>query len=232
LTKAKNNSERRARAATKRVPRKRDPQATVEALLDAAREVLSRDGAEGLHVTEVARRAGVSRATAYLHFPTREQLMAATAASVSDRLFAAVFDDPAFAPGQPMEAVSARGMIEHLAGFAMDNPELCRIWLHEVLSSERPATDKFWHRYMAAMERFAASELAQEGIDVEVHSILMLAGTFLWPMWAQAQVRTARQRQEMVNRFANEMVRLTFNGTLRPDKFAEFRARWNRRESE
>jgi AcrR family transcriptional regulator len=232
LTKANKISERRPRTAVKRVPRKSDPQATVEALLDAARNVLSRDGAEGLHVTQVARRAGVSRATAYLHFPTRERLMAATAASVSDKLFGAVFDYPAFAPDQPMEAVSVREMIQHLAGFAMDNPELCRIWLHEVLSSERPATDKFWRRYMAAMERFAASELAQEGIDVEVHSILMLAGTFLWPMWAQGQARTARQRQEMVDRFANEMLRLTFNGTLRPDKFEEFRARWNRQESE
>lgn len=232
MTKTKNSSERRVPTAAKRATRKRDPQATVESLLEAAQKILSRDGAEGLHVTQVARRAGVSRATAYLHFPTREQLMAATAASVSDRMFAAVFDDPAFAPGQPMEAVSVRGMIDHLAGFAMDNPELCRIWLHEVLSSKRPATDRFWRRYMAAMERFAASDLAQDGIDVEVHSILMLAGTFLWPMWAQAPVRTARQRQEMVDRFANEMVRLTFNGTLRPDKFEELAARLSKRESE
>ncbi len=178
---------------------------------------------EGLHVTQVARLAGVARATAYLHFPTREQLMTATAAAVSDQLFKAVFDDPAFAPEQPMEAVSVRWMIQHLAGFAMDNPELCRVWLHEVLSSERPATDRFWNRYMIAMERFAASELAQEGIDVEVHSILMLAGTFLWPVWARAQTRTARDHQEMVDRFTSEMVRLTFNGVFQRDEFCRDR---------
>ena len=222
----------RANKVKPRISRKRDPQATRELLLEAARDVLSRDGADALHVTQVARLAGVNRGTAYQYFQTREQLVEATAAWVSDQLFGAVFDDPAFAPDQPMEAVSVRGMIQHLAGFAMDNPELCRIWLHEVLSSERPATDKFWRRYMAAMERFAGSELAQEGIDVEVHSVVMLAGTFLWPVWVRAHARTAKERQEMADRFTNEMLRLTFNGTLRPEKFAEFMQMFSRESHE
>ena len=193
--------------------------------------MLSRDGVEGLHVTQVAHRAGVHRGTAYLHFPTREQLVKATTASVSDKLFSAVFDDPAFAPDQPMQAVSVRGMIQHLAGFAMDNPELCRIWLYEVLNSEQPASDRFWQRYMAAMERFVASDLAQEGIDAEVHSVIMLAGTFLWPVWVRAQARSAKERQDMADRFATEMIRLTFNGTLRPEKFAALAARLDRKKT-
>jgi AcrR family transcriptional regulator len=204
------------RAKRKSAARKRDPHATREALLRAAREVLSRDGAEGLQVTRVARRAGVTRATAYLHFRTRDQLLKATAEWVSDALYAAVFDYPAFAPDQPLEAVSASEMIQHLSGFAMDNPELCGIWLQEVLSSDQPGTDKFWCRYMQAMERFAASDLAHEGLDVEVHTVLMLAGTFLWPVWIQSQARSAKARDVMASRFRQEMMRLAFNGVLRP----------------
>jgi AcrR family transcriptional regulator len=220
---------RPASRSEKRAARPRNPRATVEALLEAAREVLSQQGSEGLHVTEVARRAGVTRATAYLHFPTRERLMEATVASVSDRLFNAVFADPAFAPGQPLEAVHPRDMIGHLSGFAMEHPELCRAWLHEVLSAESPAMDRFWNRYMAAMRRFASSDLAQPDIDVEVHSVLMLAGTFLWPVWTRAKASSARQRHRMAERFTSEMLRLTLNGVVRPEQAAAFQARVRKR---
>jgi hypothetical protein len=97
----------------------------------------------------------------------------------------------------------------------MDNPALCGIWLQEVLSSDFHANDKFWQRYMQAMERFADSELAQQGIDVEVHTVLMLAGTFLWPVWVRARARSGKERDAMARRFRDEMVRLAFHGVLR-----------------
>jgi len=67
--------------------RKRDPEGTREAILEAAREVLAQDGKEGLSVAQVAQRAGVNRGTAYQHFQTREQLIEATAAWVSEKLY-------------------------------------------------------------------------------------------------------------------------------------------------
>src|ERR1700734_2406244 len=81
----------------KRVRRKRDPEGTREAILEAAREVLAQDGKEGVSVAQVAQRAGVNRGTAYQHFQTREQLIDATAAWVSDKLYRSVFGDPAVA---------------------------------------------------------------------------------------------------------------------------------------
>ena len=41
-----------------RTRRKRDPDRTREAILEAAREVLAQDGKEGVSVVQVARRAG------------------------------------------------------------------------------------------------------------------------------------------------------------------------------
>src|SRR3974390_3361589 len=89
----------------KRAGKKRDPARTREAILEAAREVLAQDGKEGLSVAQVAQLAGVNRGTAYQHFQTREQLIEATAAWVSDKLFRAVFGDPIVTREQTMEAI-------------------------------------------------------------------------------------------------------------------------------
>jgi AcrR family transcriptional regulator len=213
--------------------RKRDPERTREAILEAAREVLAQDGKEGLSVARVAQLAGVNRGTAYQHFQTREQLIEATAAWVSDRLFQAVFGDEAHADADPnvaaddhaVEAVNAR-----LVAFAMENPALGRIWLFEVLSSKRPSADRFWRQYASNFARFAETKLAQPDIDTEALSVLFLAGTFIWPVWARAHARSPKERQQMGERYAREVLRLTLHGTLRPEKYPELVARLGRKK--
>jgi AcrR family transcriptional regulator len=204
----------------RRVRGKRDPEGTREAILEAAREVLARDGKEGLSVAQVAQCAGVNRGTAYQHFETREELIEATAAWVSEKLYRAVFGDPAIARDQAVETVSVEALTHHLSNFAMENPELGRIWLFELLSSRRPANDAFWRQYQSNLERFAATELAQPGIDTEVASVIMLAGFFLWPVWARSHARTPKERQQMAERFSREVLRISMHGTLRPEKYA------------
>ena len=206
---------------TRRPRRKRDPQSTREAILEAALQQLSQDGKEGVSVAQVAQRAGVNRGTAYQHFQTREQLIEATAAWVSDKLYRSVFGDPAVAREQPVESVSVAGITEQLAEFAMENPEIGRIWLFEVLSSRRPTNDPFWQQYVTNFERFAKTNLAQPGIDPEVVSVLLLAGAFLWPVWARAHARSAKERQQMAKRFTREVLRLCLHGTLRPEKYPD-----------
>jgi AcrR family transcriptional regulator len=58
-----------------RKPRRADAERSVSAILDAALEGLASD--PDVSMAEIARRAGVSRATTYVHFPTREVLVAA-----------------------------------------------------------------------------------------------------------------------------------------------------------
>src|SRR6188508_2978690 len=100
--------------------RPRQPDRTRELILEAAREVLAQDGKEGLSVAQVAQRAGVNRGTAYQHFQTREQLIEATAAWVSDKLYRAVFGDPAVPHEGPVKAVDIEAVNDHLAEFAME----------------------------------------------------------------------------------------------------------------
>jgi AcrR family transcriptional regulator len=212
----------------KRTRRKRDPEATREAILEAAREVLAQDGKEGVSVVEVARRAGVNRGTAYQHFQTREQLIEATAAWVSDKLYRAVFGDPAVVRGQrelPVDSIEVEAVNENLARFAMENPELGRIWLFEVLSSAQPSNDPFWQYYESNFKRFAKTALAQPGIDVEVLSVLLISGAFIWPVWVRAHARSAKDREQMMKRYTREILRLTLHGTLRPEKYPELDSR-------
>lgn len=212
----------------KRVRGTRNPDGTREAILEAAREVLAQDGQEGLSVSQVARRAGVNRGTAYQHFQTREQLIEATAEWVSDKLFHAVYGNLVDVTSQTVDSVGIRRVTEHLADFAMENPELGRAWLFELLSSRRPASDRFWREYESSFEELAKTEFAQPGIDTEVVSVLTLAGMFLWPVWARAHTRNAKERQQMAKRFSREVLRLSLHGTLRPEKFPELDMRMDK----
>ena len=59
---------------------------TRERLLVAAREVVAKDGLEGLTLRAIARHAGVSHGAPLRHFPTLASLLAAVAAGGFDRL--------------------------------------------------------------------------------------------------------------------------------------------------
>lgn len=203
--------------------RKRNPDGTRTAILEAAGKLLAKDGPEGLSVSQVAQLAGVNRGTAYQHFPTREQLLEATTSWVSDRLRSAVFGDEP--PAEDVTQIDPQNVAERMVAFAMENPELGRVWLFEVLSSSRPTSDPFWNQYRSQFEKFAQTDMAQPGIDVEVHAVIMLIGTFLWPVFARAHARTAKERQQLAKRYSNEMLRLSLHGTMRPEKFPDLDSR-------
>jgi len=201
--------------------RPRDPVATREAILEAASHLLAKDGPEGISLSEVAHAAGVNRGTAYQHFETRENLIQATVDWASDRLFRAAFGDPETLGERQVEQVDTMDLTERVAVFAMANPELCRVWLMQVLGSPDPSKDIFWREYQGSFERFARTDLAVAGIDTEVLSVMMLAGLFLWPMWAQAHSDDVDARANLARRFARECLRISLHGTMRPEHFPD-----------
>jgi len=210
------------RASSERGKRRRprDPTATREAILAAARTVLASDGRDALSLTKVAHLAGVNRGTAYQHFKTREDLVKATVAWVSEHLADTVFGEPDESGSVP--DATQRPVYEVITGlveFAVENPGLGRIWLFEVLASENPGEDVFFRRFELATRELADSGYGEEGIDAEALSVIMLGGYFLWPLWVRAGARTKKEREAMAQRMRREVLRLSLHGILRAEKF-------------
>lgn len=101
-----------------------------EAILDAARTVFEQYGARRANVDDVARAAGVSRATLYRAYPGKEALLAA----VVDRETAAFFDEldrvaADLPPGEAVVECFVRGLaimrdIPVLGRLALSEPEV------------------------------------------------------------------------------------------------------------
>lgn len=199
--------------------RVRDPAATRETILDAASYLLAKDGVEGVSLSAVAHLAAVNRGTAYQHFETREKLIEATIQWVSDKLFRAVFGDPETVGERQIERVDVASLTDRLCDFAMENPEICRVWLQQVLASPDPSQDPFWREYCGSLRRFAATDLAAPGIDAEVLSVVNLAGVFFWPILARAHAAEDAERGELSRRFSHEILRLSMYGTMQAKAF-------------
>lgn len=208
----------RSTATGQAARKRRNPEATREEILAAARTVLASDGPDGLSLSRVAQLAGVNRGTAYQHFETREELIKATVAWVSESLSHTVFGQPD-AQGNPPDPGRrpVYQVITDMVDFAIENPELGRIWLFEILTSENPSDDRFFKQFVQATEALAASDLSEGGIDAEVLSVMMLAGYFLWPVWVRSRAKSKKDRDALARRMRREVLRLSLHGTLRVD---------------
>ncbi|WP_167854990.1 TetR/AcrR family transcriptional regulator [Mangrovimicrobium sediminis] len=203
-----------------------NPESTRREILQAALEVLAKDGPESLSVTEVARRAGVNRGTAYQHFPTREDLAHATASWVSERIYDEFYGDMVeqseLSKVYPPDVALAR-----LCNFAMNNPELSRAWLFDVMSTQGVVTDRFWKKYVKELSQFAEGGYGRENIDVEVFAFISLSSALLWPIWVGAHAKGSKARAKMQKRFMDEMMRLTLFGSLTREHYPELVERYS-----
>ncbi len=223
-------------ATQPRPRRKRDPESTRISILEAAKTVLARDGAEGLSVSSVAKLAKVNRGTAYQHFQVKEDLVRATLDWVSHQLLEAVFqggdnngERPDNLPKPDLEHLPdvINGMAafnQRLAEYAIENPDIGRIWLFDVLSRENPKDDVFYKRFEQALRELAESDASEEDMDPEVLSVLMLTGYFLWPVWVRSHAKGKKARKLMAQRYAGEVMRLSMHGVLRTDSHAILKA--------
>ena len=194
--------------------RRRNPAVTREVILEAARKILASDGPEALSILSVTHAAGVNRGTIYLHFENREAVIEAAIESVSEALLQSVYGEQADLAESNVADIDHAALAERLTDFAMNNPDLCRVWLFQVLAAPDPYKDPFWRKYVSLLKDFAQTPLAEHGIDAEVLSVIVLAGTFLWPIWARAGSLDQAERKAAAERFSRELLRLSAHGTV------------------
>jgi AcrR family transcriptional regulator len=171
-----------AKTQTKASARKRrvDAERSVEAIVNGALEALARD--PDASMAEIARRAGVVRATIYMHFPTREALLDA----VQDHATGLVADAIRGAEpdrGEPIEALERvlRATWQQLSQFhAVLGLNISRLSAKELRRRHLPMTTQF----VPLLERGQAagvfrSDVSAEWLIAVVRAIVHVASTEL-----------------------------------------------------
>jgi AcrR family transcriptional regulator len=130
-------------AATKR-RRRSDADRSVQAILEAAPDTLAGD--PDASMAEIARRAGVVRATIYAHFPTRESLLDAVMAhAVAQVAGAAAEAEPT--QGEPVEA------LERVLRATWRKLDLFHALL--AINTARLSAEELHRRHLPVMNHFA-----------------------------------------------------------------------------
>jgi AcrR family transcriptional regulator len=123
--------------------------ATPSRLLDAALEHFSVRGIDGARLADIASSAGITRPSLLYHFPSKEQLYAATL----ERAFAALAEVIGGALGGPLDGVAdgmvdgaadgefrarLRSLVRGFVGFARAEPAICRLLLRSMVTDDDP----------------------------------------------------------------------------------------------
>jgi AcrR family transcriptional regulator len=122
---------RRVRLAPRKSPRQERSRATVEAILEAATDILIRQGAVRLTTNRIAERAGVNIASLYQYFPGKQAIIAELRRRHGAERRAAVRQALIARRGDGLEA-TLRALVSMGVAVHAVNPELERVFSEEL----------------------------------------------------------------------------------------------------
>jgi len=193
--------------------RRRNPAETRELILRAAQDLIAERGPEALRISDVAHAAGVNRTTAYQHFRTRDELIAAAMASFADKM-STMIDENRESPD----------LIPRMIRYHAEHPEVARLWMYQLLSDSAAPDHSEWDRYRANMQELAESERAQPGIDADMLAVILLTTTMSSLLALNRYSDEELDHEELVSRFTKEFQRLLLYGVMKPEHWPELAA--------
>lgn len=131
---------RQASGKARRIPRQARARASVAAILEAAAQILERDGHAGFTTNAVALRAGVSIGSLYQYFPDKAAILAALVERAADARLGGLADLADSLRHSPPGAM-ADALVDAAVAGELARPRLARLLDAEEarLEAERPA---------------------------------------------------------------------------------------------
>jgi AcrR family transcriptional regulator len=163
---------------TRRTPRQPRSEATVEAILEAAFQLLEQGGLDALTTNHIAERAGVSVGTLYQYFKGKQAILAALAqrraAAARDRIADLVIANPAV--GRP--AIGVVRMIVRTLATAFEGSPATRRALLDALTQEG-GEEVVMHHHLVFFDAIAGKtafgfDLSPEAGFVLTHAVIGL----------------------------------------------------------
>jgi len=151
-------------------------------LVNATRMLVEELGADGFSVSEACRRAGVSTAAPYRHFPDRQAMLTAVAEQgmhvLADRFEAVVTDAAARQANGSCESIAAIGLA--YVEFAIEQPGVFRLMFGVAEDdSERVAVKEQGFRCFNVILNEVATFLGKKAVDEEVRHTTFPLWTFV-----------------------------------------------------
>jgi AcrR family transcriptional regulator len=170
--------------------------------------MMAEHGPQGLTLSDVARRAGVNRGTAYQHFATRDSLIAAVL-EATFRSTKATLD-----AGAP-DTLDA--WIERTVRYMVEHPDLVRLSLFRLLGGVPNPREDLWADYLGRVRTLVRGPGGQPDADADMLAVILLGGTLLWSI----RVHTGAEPRSSTERYLREVKRLLLFGAIRPDIYPD-----------
>ncbi len=187
----------------------RNPQLTRAKIIDATLELVAEKGVEALSMKEAAKRAGVSRSVAYMHFDDRNHLLKVATSTVSERLMSEMisFD--------PKDSLDKR--VFNLAKVILENPEAAKILLVDSLNGTRlDKNDPLFSTVYNILAELQKLGIFSADADVEVSAYIQLS-TIMTVLLLREQDKDA-SAYNIAERYTKEWSRILRTQYSKPQK--------------
>jgi AcrR family transcriptional regulator len=189
-------SSQAARPGSKR--RNKGYTGTHQQMIETAVRLISEKGADALSIAGLAREMAINRTTVYYHFDSREALLGEVRHWSSEQL-ARAFN----------LAAPQRERIDYLTRFVLENPELIKLWIEELVSGEDIRESyPLWDDLVAGIRSLAEHNGAMVGVDAEVFCVNLLVSAIIGPRVFRDSVRPEEDIDTVTDRFHAEWARV------------------------